>query len=71
MPLKRQILPTNLSICFLWVFYHQSVFVPEDLGGDQHAGWEVIREDLVVVADIFCGVVKLSSSHDAPRQPGK
>lgn len=47
-------------------FSNQRAFVPEDLGGDQRAGREVLREDLVVVADVFCGVVKLRSSHDAP-----
>lgn len=47
-------------------FYNQRAFVPEDVGGDQRAGREVLREDLVALADVFCGVVKLRSSHDAP-----
>lgn len=54
--------------CFLIQpgFYNQRACVPEDPGGDQRAGREVLREDLVVVADVFCGVVKLRSSRNAP-----
>lgn len=56
------------NFCFLIQpgFYNQRAFVPEDLGGDQRAGREVLREELVVVADVFGGVVKLRSPHDAP-----
>lgn len=61
------------NFCFLTQpgFYNQKACVPEDLGGDQGAGRKVLREDLVVVAHVFCGVAKLRSSHDAPWQPEK
>lgn len=46
-------------------------FVPEDLGSEQGVGRQVLREDLVVVHKVLGGLLKLGSSCDAPRQPGR
>lgn len=46
-------------------------FLPEDLGREQGVGRQVLREDLVVADKVLCGLPKLGSSCDAPRQPVK
>lgn len=47
------------------------VFLPEDFSGEEGVDRKVTREDLVVVNEVFGGLLKLSSSCDVMRQPGK
>lgn len=55
----------------LFYFYFEDtegkfVLLPEDLGSEQGVGRQVLREDLVVVDKVLCGLLKLGSSCDAP-----
>lgn len=55
-----------LLSCTLTCVYYQRFFLPDDLGSDQCARREVVTEDTVVAAEILCGLLKFSSSCDAP-----
>lgn len=76
--------PSHLSISIFGFWYddvlsyfyfedrrEMCAFVPEDLGSEQGVGRQVLREDLLGVHKVLGGLLKLGSSCDAPRQPGR